>query len=97
MIEQTKFTYSHLMKVFRKEANVHALKSLKLSNTIDGLNQIKSMFPQKQLNGLITKKLKKSKKKKKIYIYICIYIYTYILYILYKKLILVNANYILFS
>ena len=88
MIEQTKFTYSHLMKVFRKEANVHALKSLKLSNTIDGLNQIKSMFPQKQLNGFITKKLKKSKK-----IYIDIYIYMYI----YIKLILVNANYILFS
>ena len=59
MIEQTKFTYSHLMKVFRKETKkqVHALKSLKLSNTIDGLNQIKSMFQQNQLNSLITKKL----------------------------------------
>ena len=86
MIEQTKFTYSHLMKVFRKETQVHALKSLKLSNTIDGLNQIKSMFPQNQLNGLITKKLKKSKKKYVyIYIYIYIYVYIYILYIYYIK------------
>ena len=80
MIEQTKFTYSHLMKVFRKETQVHALKPLKLSNTIDGLNQIKSMFPQKQLNGLITKKLKKVKEKICMYIYI--YVYIYIIYII---------------
>ena len=50
IIEKAKFTYSPLGKVLVKqtEKQVDALKSLNLSNKIDKLNQIKSIFPQNQ-------------------------------------------------
>ena len=58
MIEQTKFTYLPLAKVFEKQTKkqVHTLKSLNLSNETDELNQIKSIFLQNQVrNQVITK------------------------------------------
>ena len=42
------------------EKQVDALKSLNLSNKIDELNQIKTIFPQNQINYLILDRLKKS-------------------------------------
>ena len=58
MIEQAKFTYLPLGKVFEKQTKkqVHTLKSLNLSNETDELNQIKSIFLQNQVrNQVITK------------------------------------------
>ena len=60
MIEQAKFTYSPLGKALRKQTKkqVDALKSLNLSNKIDGLKQIENIFPQNQLNDKIIHNLK---------------------------------------
>ena len=40
------------------ENQLLALKSLKISNKTDELNQIKSIFPQNQINDLICESLK---------------------------------------
>ena len=60
IIEQAKFTYSPLGKTLEKqtEKQVDALKSLDFSNRIIELHQLKSIFPQNQLNYLIINKLK---------------------------------------
>ena len=58
-MERAKFIYSPLGKTLEKEAKkqVVALKPLSLSNKIDKLKQIVSMFLQNQLNDLIINKL----------------------------------------
>ena len=60
MIEQTRFAYFPLGKVFEKQAKkqVDAVKSL---NLYAQLKQLESIFPQQQLNDLIIDKLKKSR------------------------------------
>ena len=52
LIQQTKFTYTPLGKVFGKqtEKQADALKSLKIPNKIDEIKQIESIFPKNQLN-----------------------------------------------
>ena len=59
IIQQAKFTYSPLGKVFEKETEkqIDTLKSLNLPNKID-FKEIESIFPKNQLNYLIIDKLK---------------------------------------
>ena len=61
-IEQAKFTYTPLGKVLKKqtEDQVDALWSLNISDKTDELKQIKSVFPQNQMNDFIRGRLKKS-------------------------------------
>ena len=60
IIELAKFAYSPQGKALEKQTNKQgdALKSLKLFNRVDELNQIKSIFLENQLNDLIIDKLK---------------------------------------
>ena len=53
--KQAKFTYSPLGKVLKKqtEEQVDALWSLNISDKTDELKQIKSIFPQNQVNNFI--------------------------------------------
>ena len=55
IIELTKFAYSTLGKALnkQKEKQVGAWKSLNPSNKKDELKQIKGIFPQNLMNGLI--------------------------------------------
>ena len=59
MIEQTELTYSPLGKA-KKQVDI--LKSLNLSNKIDQLKKIESIFLQNQSKDLIIDKLKEIKK-----------------------------------
>ena len=60
-MEQTKFTYSLLGKALEKQAEkqVDTLNFVNLSNEIDELKQIESIFSKKQLHHLIIEQLKK--------------------------------------
>ena len=55
------FTYSSLGKKLDEQTKnqVDDLKSLNISNIIDELNQIKSIFPQNQMNNLILDRSRK--------------------------------------
>ena len=61
IIEQAKFTYSPLGKVFEKQTKeqVKAIKDLTISDKASELKQIEGVFPQNVLNELISNKLKK--------------------------------------
>ena len=63
IIEQAKFTYSHLWKALEKpkENQVGALKLLDPANQNDELKEIKSIFPQRMMKDLIYVKLKKTR------------------------------------
>ena len=58
IIEQGKFAYSPLGKVFEKqtEKQVGAIKSLDVFNKKDKLKQIDGIFPQNLMNDLICDK-----------------------------------------
>ena len=59
MIQHATFTYSLLEKILENQTKKQfkALKSLDLSNKIDELKRIESIFPKKQLNDLIIDRL----------------------------------------
>ena len=59
MIEHARFTYSLLEKILENQTKkqVKVLKSLNLSDKIDELKRIESIFPKKQLNDLIIDRL----------------------------------------
>ena len=60
IIEQAKFTYFPLGKVFEKQTKkqVRVIKSLDLSNKKDEFKQIEGIFPQNFMNDLICDMLK---------------------------------------
>ena len=58
IIEQTKFAYSPLEKLWENKKQLGALKSLDLSNKKDELKQIEGIFPENFMNDFIRVKLK---------------------------------------
>ena len=66
MIEEAKFTYSLSEKGLEKQTKkqLDVLNFFKLSNKIDELIHIDSIFPQNQLNHLIIGYLEKSRNYK---------------------------------
>ena len=57
--EQAKFTYTPLIKAFKKQTKeqVKAIKDLNISDETNQLKQIECILPQNALNDLISNKL----------------------------------------